>query len=152
MRNPLAIKFMMFMLMMFMVCLVTDVVYGEKEVRCIEREREALLRFKAAIVDRYGMLSSWTTPHCCQWQGIRCSNLTGHILMLDLHGEVHEEISFDFYLEFMSERFISGEIHKSLMELSQLQYLNLSSNSFPDSNIPEFLGSLSNLRYLDLSS
>ncbi|BAU02209.1 hypothetical protein VIGAN_11168800 [Vigna angularis var. angularis] len=98
------------------------------------------------------MLSSWTTPHCCQWQGIRCSNLTGQILMLDLHGEVHEEISFDFYIEFMSERFISGEIHQSLMELSQLQYLNLSSNSFPDSNIPEFLGSLSNLRYLDLSS
>ncbi|WVZ15587.1 hypothetical protein V8G54_013153, partial [Vigna mungo] len=52
----------------------------------------------------------------------------------------------------MSERFISGEIHKSLMELRQLQYLNLSSNSFPDSNIPEFLSSLSNLRYLDLSS
>ncbi|WVZ15120.1 hypothetical protein V8G54_012686 [Vigna mungo] len=129
-----------------------ELVYGKKEIRCIEREREALLRFKAAIVDRYGMLSSWTTPHCCQWQGIRCSNLTGHILMLDLHGEVHEEISFDHYVEFSPERFISGEIHKSLMELSQLQYLNLSSNSFRDSNIPEFLGSLSNLRYLDLSS
>ncbi|XP_014501010.1 receptor-like protein 12 [Vigna radiata var. radiata] len=125
--------------------------YGEKEIRCIEREREALLRFKAGVVDRYGMLSSWTTPHCCQWQGIRCSNLTGHILMLDLHGEVHQEISFNYYTEFWSKRFISGEIHESLMELSQLQYLNLSSNSFPDSIIPEFLGSLSNLRYLDLS-
>ncbi|XP_047150750.1 probable inactive leucine-rich repeat receptor kinase XIAO, partial [Vigna umbellata] len=138
--------------MMFMVCLVTELVYCEKEVRCIEREREALLRLKAAIVDRYGMLSSWTTPHCCQWQGIRCSNLTGHIQMLDLHGEFHDEISSNFYIEFSSKRFISGEIHKSLMELSQLQYLNLSSNSFLDSNIPEFLGSLSNLRYLDLSS
>ncbi|XP_014501046.2 receptor-like protein 12 [Vigna radiata var. radiata] len=147
MRNPVGLK-----LMMFTVCLVMELVYGKEEVRCIEREREALLRFKAAIVDRYGMLSSWTTPHCCQWRGIRCSNLTGHILMLDLHGEFHNEISFNFYIEFSSERFISGEIHKSLMELRQLQYLNLSSNSFRDSNIPEFLGSLSNLRYLDLSS
>ncbi|BAT99702.1 hypothetical protein VIGAN_10121000 [Vigna angularis var. angularis] len=146
-RNPVGLK-----LMMFMVCLVTELVYGKEEVRCIEREREALLQFKAAIVDRYDMLSSWTTPHCCQWQGIRCSNLTGHILMLDLHGEFHDEISFNFYIEFSSKRFISGEIHKSLMELSQLQYLNFSSNSFRDSNIPEFLGSLSNLRYLDLSS
>ncbi|QCD94730.1 LRR receptor-like serine/threonine-protein kinase FLS2 [Vigna unguiculata] len=152
MRNPVGLRFMMFMFMMFMSCLVTQVVYGEEEVKCIEREREALLRFKASIVDRYGMLSSWTTPHCCQWQGIRCSNLTGHILMLDLHGEVHEEISFNFYLEFMSQRFVSGMIHKSLMKLRQLQYLNLSSNSFGDNNIPEFLGSLTKLRYLDLSS
>ncbi|XP_014501057.1 receptor-like protein 12 [Vigna radiata var. radiata] len=131
-----------------MVCLVTDVVYGEKEVRCREREREALLRFKAAIVDRYGILSSWTTPHCCRWKGIRCSNLTGHILMLDLHGENY----FNFDIEYISGRYMSGEIHKSLMELPQLEYLNLSFNSFPDSNIPEFIGSLSNLRYLDLSS
>ena len=141
------------MFMMFMSCLVSQFVYGEEEdVRCIEREREALLRFKASIVDRYGMLSSWTTPHCCQWEGIRCSNLSGHILMLDLHGEDHRELSFDYYIEFMSRRFISGEIHKSLMELRQLQYLNLSSNSFPDTNIPQFLGALTNLRYLDLSS
>ncbi|WVZ14151.1 hypothetical protein V8G54_011717, partial [Vigna mungo] len=46
---------------------------------------------------------------------------------------------------------MSGEIHKSLMELPQLQYLNLSSNYFPDTPIPEFLGSLRNLKYLDLS-
>jgi len=72
--------------------------------------------------------------------------------MLDLHGELHYEITFNFYIEFISERFISGEIHKSLMELRKLEYLNLSFNSFPNSNIPEFLGSLSNLRYLDLSS
>ncbi|CAJ1952950.1 unnamed protein product [Sphenostylis stenocarpa] len=138
MRNPVG-----FRLMMFMVCLVLRVVFGAEEIRCIPEEREALLQFKSALVDRYGMLSSWTTPHCCQWQGIRCSNLTAHVLSLHLHGERGD---FD-----ISPRYISGEIHKSLMELRELEYLNLSSNSFPDSHIPEFLGSLRNLRYLDLS-
>ncbi|CAJ1952946.1 unnamed protein product [Sphenostylis stenocarpa] len=124
--------------------LATQVVHGEEEIRCIPEEREALLRFKGALVLHNGMLSSWSTPHCCQWQGIHCSNLTAHILSLDIHGE---EVDYG-----ISGRYISGEIHKSLMELRELEYLNLSSNSFPDSHIPEFLGSLRNLRYLDLSS
>jgi len=128
--------------MMLVVCVVLQVVNGEHEMRCVPKEREALLQFKAAIDDRYGMLSSWTTPDCCRWEGIRCSNLTGHILRLDLHGE---------YWNF-PPRYMSGEIHKSLMELPQLQYLNLSSNYFPHTPIPEFLASLTNLRYLDLSS
>ncbi|XP_014501638.1 LRR receptor-like serine/threonine-protein kinase GSO1 [Vigna radiata var. radiata] len=137
MKNTVGLR-----LMMFVLCMVSEVVNGEEEIRCIPEEREALLQFKTAIVDEYGMLSSWNTPHCCQWEGIRCSNLTSHILSLDLHG--------DFLVQY-DQRYLSGEIHKSLIELSQLQYLNLSSNSFPDTHIPEFLASLKNLKYLDLS-
>ncbi|KAL9277414.1 hypothetical protein ACSQ67_025038 [Phaseolus vulgaris] len=114
-----------------------EVVNGEHQTTCIPKEREALLQFKAAIVDDYGMLSSWTTPDCCQWEGIRCSNLTAHVLGLHLPGEF---------------RYMSGEIQKSLMELRQLEYLNLSSNDFQGIHIPEFIASLTNLKYLDLSS
>ncbi|KOM55173.1 hypothetical protein LR48_Vigan10g106500 [Vigna angularis] len=140
MKNPVRFRFIMFVL-----CVVSQVVNGEEKIRCIPEEREALLQFKAAIVVHNGMLSSWTTPHCCQWEGIRCSNLTSHIISLDLHGDF--PVQYEFY-----GRYMSGEIHKSLIELPQLQYLNLSSNYFRHSHIPEFLGSLKNLKYLDLSS
>ncbi|XP_027922941.1 receptor-like protein 35 [Vigna unguiculata] len=143
MKNPVRLG-----LMMFMVCVVSQVVHGEQKIRCIPEEREALLQFKAAIVDDFGMLSSWTTPHCCQWEGIRCSNLTSHIIGLHLPGGFPDEYVYDE----VSYKYMSGEIHKSLMELPQLQYLNLSFNYFRYQRIPEFLGSLKNLKYLDLSS
>ena len=71
------------------------------------------------------MLSSWTTEDCCQWYGIGCSNLTGHVLMLHLHGD-YDILNIDDDSKF----YISGDIHKSLMELRQLKYLNLTGNNF----------------------
>ncbi|XP_050254133.1 receptor-like protein EIX2 [Quercus robur] len=110
-------------------------------IRCIEGERQALLQFKKGLVDDYGRLSSWQSgdenKNCCNWEGVRCSNLTGHVLELHLSA-------------IQNERF-GGMISSSLLELPYLTYLDLSFNDFNQSYLPKFIGSLSNLKHLDLT-
>ncbi|XP_061953124.1 receptor-like protein EIX1 isoform X2 [Populus nigra] len=57
---------------------------------CIERERQALLKFKEDLIDDFGLLSTWGSEEekrdCCKWRGVRCNNLTGHVTHLDLSG------------------------------------------------------------------
>ncbi|GMN65838.1 hypothetical protein TIFTF001_034899 [Ficus carica] len=112
-------------------------------VRCIEKERQALLRFKQGIKDEFGQLSSWgyedAKKECCEWEGVRCSNETGYVVMLDLRGN-------DSWLD---NRHLRGKISPSLMELYHLRYLDLSHNSFYG-DIPYHLGNLSHLQYLNL--
>ncbi|XVF50919.1 hypothetical protein PTKIN_Ptkin04bG0142300 [Pterospermum kingtungense] len=109
--------------------------------RCREDERQALLIFKANLVDDSGILSSWGNGDdkrdCCNWTGVVCSNRTGHIIVLNLQP---------------TDGYLGGTISPSLLHLSHLNYLDLSFNNFNGSNIPKFIGSLRNLRYLDLSN
>ncbi|KAJ9678524.1 hypothetical protein PVL29_020647 [Vitis rotundifolia] len=110
---------------------------------CVERERQALLRFKHGLVDDYGILSSWDTRDCCQWRGVRCSNQSGHIIMLQLPAP-----STGYVYEYQSLR---GEISPSLLELEHLTHLDLSCNDFQRSPIPPFLASLPKIQHLNLS-
>ncbi|KAL8245560.1 hypothetical protein R6Q59_011818 [Mikania micrantha] len=107
-------------------------------IKCLDKERNALLRFKAHLQDPNNCLSTWTygeqpTNDCCDWRGITCNEQTGHVLELELNGCG-----------------LKGEISHSLLNLTYLNYLDLSVNSF-NGIIPVFIGSMAQLRLLDLS-
>ncbi|XP_047955458.1 receptor-like protein EIX2 [Salvia hispanica] len=76
--KKIAIKFLIFV----QVCMFVS---GDAKVRCLEREREALISFKKGLIDDYGYLSSWQSDECCKWYGVRCSNTTGHVIALQLN-------------------------------------------------------------------
>ncbi|PIN09229.1 Leucine-rich repeat protein [Handroanthus impetiginosus] len=108
-------------------------------IKCQKRERLALLKFKVALMDPNGYLSTWRNEEgegkdCCKWKGVLCDNRTNHVVELDLLGMDLE-----------------GKISPSLLELSNLNYLDLSFNNFYKAQIPEFIGSLGKLQHLSLS-
>ncbi|KAK7315196.1 hypothetical protein VNO77_33732 [Canavalia gladiata] len=108
--------------------------------KCIEREREAVLNFKQSLVDDSGMLSTWKYDDCCKWKGVECNNETGHVQILDLRGD-HDT------------QYLRGAINmSSLVHLQNMEYLDLSSNDFRWSPISEIIGSFIKLKYLNLSS
>ena len=76
---------------------------GDAKVGCMGRERQALLNFKQGIMDDLGFLSSWGNEedktNCCKWKGVWCSNLIGHIVMLDLGAYGYNE-SPCFFVKF----------------------------------------------------
>ncbi|XP_062079862.1 receptor-like protein EIX1 [Humulus lupulus] len=113
---------------------------------CIERERQALLTFKQGLDDMDNILSSWTrnNKECCSWRGIRCDNLTNHIVMLDLRPNLIPTYDDDF--DWLP---MGGEIGFSLVQLHYLEHLDLSYNDF--TTIPKFIDAFTNLRYLNLS-
>ncbi|XP_027924871.1 receptor-like protein EIX2 [Vigna unguiculata] len=109
------------------------------EAKCIESERQALLSFKQGLIDNFGMLSTWTNnTDCCKWKHILCNHQSGHVQVLDLHGNYH----YTPYLR--------GEIPKEIMYMRRLVSLNLSRNNL-SGEIPSEIGNLKTLDSLDLS-
>ncbi|GLU24752.1 hypothetical protein SLE2022_406500 [Rubroshorea leprosula] len=112
-------------------------------VKCIKSERKALLAFKQGLVDEHGRLSSWGSEeekkNCCEWEGVQCSNTTGHITMLNLTAYLYD-------LHFI----LRGNLSPSLFKLQHLIYLDLSGNNFNLSHIPKSIDSLNKIQHLDL--
>ncbi|KAJ9555563.1 hypothetical protein OSB04_010177 [Centaurea solstitialis] len=107
---------------------------------CIEKDKNALLDFKAGFVNlRSRGLSTWRPQHdCCKWRGVECDNRTGHVIKLVLQ-------------DFDGGTALKGQISPSLLNLTYLNHLDLSNNDFGPQPIPKFIGSMTKLRHLNLS-
>nr|XP_034918743.1 receptor-like protein 14 [Populus alba] len=67
---------------------------------CLEEERIALLQLKDALNYPNGTsLPSWRKgdAHCCSWERVECSNITGQVTMIDL-GSVRNQEQGDWFL------------------------------------------------------
>ncbi|XP_021764899.1 LRR receptor-like serine/threonine-protein kinase GSO1 [Chenopodium quinoa] len=141
------LQYLIILCWLFLLCYSNHAIAGAAEtdfgeqssIKCIDRERKALLRFKQ------GILSSWgDIEDCCQWRGIRCSNRTGHVIMLHLHGY------FVRYGEYII--CVEGKLDTSLFELTHLKYLDLSFSGFDQQPIPSSIDSLTELEHLNLAN
>ncbi|XP_020234250.1 receptor-like protein EIX1 [Cajanus cajan] len=126
--------------------------------KCVEIEKQALLKLKDGFF--YGdILSSWNSDDCCQWKGISCNNLTGHVTRLDLPQHSYNARSED--LIFLADamptektynipRGLGGKIDSSICELHHLTFLDLNYNGLIG-EIPACIGSLGQLIELKLA-
>ncbi|KAI9117738.1 hypothetical protein K1719_011153 [Acacia pycnantha] len=106
---------------------------------CVETDKQALLKLKVDFTDDFGILSSWKQEvDCCEWNGISCNRLTGHVTKLQV--------------PYYGSEYLKGKIDSSLCDLQHLTQLNLACNKFGGSKIPKCIGSLNQLRELNLSS
>ncbi|KAI5332445.1 hypothetical protein L3X38_022574 [Prunus dulcis] len=118
----------------------------------MDEERRALLAFKQDLTDPSGRLSSWVGQGCCQWKGISCKKITGHVEKIDLQNTYTYTLSvFDGEWDEMENSSLGGKINPSLLSLKHLIYLDLSRNDFQGIPIPTFFGQLKSLRYLNIS-
>ncbi|KAL5727020.1 lysine--tRNA ligase [Ranunculus cassubicifolius] len=125
---------------------------------CQENEKLALLDFKKGAIDMTNRLSSWVGDDCCNWKGVKCDNMTGHVVELDLRNPfpIDEDRLLDpstdlHDLLYEQSCLTVVEVNPSLVELKHLSYLDLSWNNFSGIQIPNFFGSFPQLKYLNLS-
>ncbi|CAI9782628.1 unnamed protein product [Fraxinus pennsylvanica] len=127
------IKILQFLLFLCMKLLVSGV--GAAEFRCIERERQALLKIAESLtgdLSELTMGSEEDKENCCKWHGVGCGG-TAHVTFLDLSG-MH----------------LRGKMSPALQELQHLNHLDLGDNYLTMDNL-DWLSNVSSLSYLHLS-
>ncbi|KAL2993618.1 hypothetical protein AAZX31_10G122500 [Glycine max] len=121
---------------------------------CNEEERQALVNIKESFKDPSSRLSSWEGSDCCQWKGVACNNVTGHVVKLDLRNPCYplrDQGYFQPNCSLYKNELEAQHVHPSILQLKYLTFLDLSGNNFHNSSIPMFIQSLEHLQVLSLS-
>ncbi|WJX37607.1 hypothetical protein P8452_25356 [Trifolium repens] len=121
---------------------------------CLEQERQALVELKGSFNDPSFRLSSWEGNDCCKWKSISCSNITKHVVKIELRNPCYPQKGEDFQpnCSFSKYKLESQYVHPSLSKFKYLSYLDLSGNSFNSSPIPTWFHSMNHLQHLSLSN
>ncbi|GJX49928.1 leucine-rich repeat-containing protein [Tanacetum coccineum] len=124
--------------------------------KCIDKERQALLYFKAQLHDPKDSLSTWRPEEADCKISFSLLNLT-YLNYLDLssnsfHGNILEFIGSMTHLTYLNlgQNQFSGTIPESIGNMTKLTVLYLYGNNFTGV-IPRFIGSLTKLTALSLS-
>ncbi|OAY77785.1 Receptor-like protein 12 [Ananas comosus] len=138
---------------------------------CFETERNALLAFKADLIDPHNRLASWKSQNCCAWKEVVCSNTTGHILKLNLRNS-YDNNDFLYYGKrpsALGDNNLRGNLSGWLGNMTSLTEIDLTGNSlngtiplgvwrltnltglFLDRHIPDQIGKMHALESLDVA-
>ncbi|GLJ37969.1 hypothetical protein SUGI_0772890 [Cryptomeria japonica] len=133
---------------------------------CKEKEKISLLDFKRGLHDPSGRLKTWNnSTDCCQWNGIKCDDITKHVIWLDLHnprgynppGALQNSTDAGYSKMYLTSFSVASNKDKEdvlspLFNLTMLERLDLSYNAFSGVGVPQQLDTLKNLQYLNLSN
>ncbi|KAB1209231.1 Receptor-like protein 12 [Morella rubra] len=160
--------------------------FSSLQLLCHEDESSALMQFKHRFVINksvssypfaYPKVASWkNNSDCCSWDGVECSEDTGHVVSLDLSSsclygnfsrslEVLSLQNNNFYgiipkgwakganlkLIDLSENQLQGQLPRSLVHCPMLEFLHVGDNEIHDT-FPFWLGTLAQLKILVLRS
>ncbi|XP_059285027.1 receptor-like protein EIX1 [Lycium ferocissimum] len=145
--------------------------FGDEKIKCVQKEKEALLRLKGEFLDVPGRISSWGNEgykqYCCRWRGVDCDDQTCNVIKLDLCGPSTSSLPYFrvepwqetmLKLPFLQVLSLPGSklsppvpsVLPSSNSLMSVSTLDLSSNNLSTS-IYTWMYNFSNLTHLDLS-